>query len=210
MIALSTIAANVRVKYEAESTARWSDQGVYDAINEGLDELSEATLFYERYVTIPLVADRVYYDLRGYLPDNAISVTSIWDTVRQDWLQPASEDQLGFQWEQSTGEPQFFFTRGLCWLGIWPHPTSTTGYIRVNFAGIAPHFDFPQAVLSDLPDDYVTALEEYALYELSAQDGETQRALRHWQEYQTMEQSLADFVSRRINTARVGRIGGRR
>jgi hypothetical protein len=210
LIPLSQIAARVRTKFEAESTARWTDQGIYDAVNEGLEELAEATLFFERYVTIPLVADRTYYDLRGYLPESAIGVTSVWDTTTSAWLTPINQGDLGFRWEESAGEPQFYFLRGANWLGVWPKVSTTSGFIRVHFAGLPPRFTTPQSVLSDLPDDYVPALEEYALYELSAQDGETDKAIAHYQEYAAKEKSLADFVSRRTATARVGRVGGRR
>jgi hypothetical protein len=203
--------ASILHKYEQSSTARWTDAAIKDAINEGLDELSESTLFYERYVTIPLVADRIYYDLRGYLPESALAVVSIWDYARNDWLWPISEDQLGFKWEQSRGEPQFYFLRGLNWLGLWPIPSgSTTGYVRVYYAGLCPHYEMGQDVRSEIPEDLLHALEEYALYDLSAQDGETDKALQHWEEYTTIEADFRKLVEKRGVAARHGRIGGRR
>ena len=211
MIPLSEITSRVRTKFEAESTTKWENQGIYDAINEGLDELSEQTLFYERYVTIPINPDQTYYDLRGYLPETIIGVTSVWSTVRGDWLTPIEEDDLGFKWEESTGDPQMFWLRGIYWLGVWPKGSSTsTGYLRVHFAGMAPRFSTPQDVLSDLPDDLVPALEEYALYELNAQDRETERSLAHWEKYQKMEKQLGDFIDKRIVRAKHGVLGGRR
>lgn len=189
---------------------KWDNQSIYNAINEGLDELSEATGFYERYVTIPIVGNRTYYDLRGYLPENVVGVRSVWSTVREDWLVPISEENLGFQWEQSAGDPQHFFVRGISWLGVWPKADTTAGYLRVYFAGLAPHFTVPQDVLADLPDDFVPALEDYALYELAAQDRETDKALEHWREYVAREDGLYRFVNNRVVRARRGAIGGRR
>jgi len=209
VIPLSSIISRVRTKHEASSTARWSDAAITESINDGLDELSQSTLFYERAVSIPTV-ERTYYDLRGYLPESAVAVTSVWSTTGERWLIPVSPEHLGFKWEESTGEPQFFWVRGLHWLAVWPKPNSATGYLRVHFAGLAPHYTVGQDVLADLPDDFVPALEDYSLYDMAAQDGETEKALRHFGEYRKREQAFAEFIERRTSTARHGAIGGLR
>jgi len=209
VIPFSQIIENVRIQYEAESTVRWSTKAIGDAINEGLDEFSEATRFYERHVTIPVGNLRSYYDLRGLLPESAIGVSSVWNSERGDWLNPLDPAELRSRWEQSTGTPQSFFMRGLFWMGVWPRPETTVGFHRVYFAGHAPHFTHPQAVLMDLLDDYVPALEQYAMYEMAAQDGETTRALIHFDEVQKRSTQIKNFVERRIVAARVLRMGAR-
>ena len=208
MVPLSEIITNVRTQYAAESTVRWKDPDIRDAINEGLDELSEATRFYERHVSVPVASLRTYYDLRGWLPESALGVTAVWSSVINEWLEPGSSIAR-FQWERSVGPSQSFFMRGIYWMGVWPKPSTSTGFLRVYFTGLAPHFDFPQAVLRELPDDFIPALEEYALYELAAQDGETTRALQHFKDYGVRERSLRDFVERRTVTARVLKMGSR-
>ena len=209
MIPFSTIIGNVRTQYEAESTVRWSNADIGAAINEGLDDLSETSRFYERHVSVPIAGQRIYYDLRGFLPESALGITSVWSSVVEDWLQPVSPKELKSRWEQSTGSPKSFFMRGLFWMAVWPKPETTTGFHRVYFAGHAPHFTFPQDVQRDLLDSFVPSLEEYALYELCAQDGETTRALSHWSEYSRRTKEITDFVERRTVSARVLRMGGR-
>jgi hypothetical protein len=207
LIPLSQIIANVRTRYEASSPIRWPDFDIRDALNEGLDDLSETTRFYERHVTIPFGNLRSYYDLRGWLPESALGVTSVWSNVLNDWLTPVSAMQLRSRWEQAEGPSLEYFMRGLFWMVVWPRPAVASGSMRVYFAGHAPHFTHSQAVLLDLTDDFVPALEEYALYEMAAQDGETSRALSHWQDYDGRAQELAKNVERRITTARVMKMG---
>lgn len=211
MIPLSDVGARVRVRYEAESggaTTRYTNTSVYAFINDGLRELAEATLFYERYVTIPLEAEQRFYDLRGFTPETVVRIKSVWSTTRNDWLRPTAVEDFDTTWEQSVGEPQRFFTRGIYWLAVDPVPSSTAGFLRVYFAGIPGEYTHAQAVLGDLPDDYVPALEAYALYEMAAMDRKTKSALLYWKDYQTREKSLAGFVDRRSVEAYAGRIGG--
>lgn len=207
MIPLSQIITNVRIRHESESSIRWLNADIQESINDGLDDLSEVTRFYERHVSVPMSSRRTYYDLRGFLPETALGVTSIWSSVQEDWLEPRTARELGSRWEQAEGSPQHFFTRGIYWFAIWPRPAITTGYLRVYFAGQAPHFTYPQAVLMDLLDDMVPALEEYALYDLAAQDGETDRALFHFVDYSRRSDILAKEVERRIVTSRVLKMG---
>lgn len=203
MIPLSQIVSNVRTRYEAESTVRWSDTPIVAAINDGLEDLSEASRFYERHISVPLGNLRSYYDLRGWMPETALGVTSVWNTSLNSWLEPTGIEKLGSRWERSTGTPLSFFMRGLFWMGVWPKPaTSGTGYLRIYFAGYAPKFTSSQSVLRDLPDDLITCLEDYALYELSAQDGESDRALLHFADYDARSKQFAAFIDRRIVRAR--------
>lgn len=209
MIPLSTIVGRVRARYEQSSTVRWSDDDIKKYINEGLETLAEASDFYERYTTVALENGRQYYDLRGFTPETVVSVKSVWSSARNDWLQPVDSGDLQFQWEASTGDPQVFFTRGIHWLGVWPRPGSTnTGSLRVYFSGIPYRYTIDQAVLADLPDDHVPALEEYALHEMAIQDGDVDLSMRYWASYIERENRLSRFADHRLDGGTVGRYGG--
>ena len=158
------------------------------------------------------MAGQAYYDLRGFTPEDMIGVTSVWDTVSSAWLDPVGEPDSvgGVRWEASAGQPQVFWMRGIYWLGVWPIPSDSTGYIRVHFSGLAPHFVIDQDVLAELPDDFIPALEDYALYEMSAQDGETSKAMEHYKNYSERSDAFRQFVERRTVTARHGVIGSNR
>jgi hypothetical protein len=197
----------VRTRFEAESLVRWSDSCIHTAVNEGLDELSESARFVERVVSVPIAA-RNFYDLRGYVPDDFVSVRAIWSTVREDWLTPTSEHLLHERWEESTGDPHSFFKRGWNWIVVYPRATSATGFLRVYLSCLAPQLLHGQAVTEDLPDDFAPALEDYALYDLQAQDGETRKALGHWKEFSERQRNFGEFVESRGRTS--GFIGGAR
>jgi hypothetical protein len=211
MIPLSTLLSRIRTRYEAEagvsSPVRWTDAEITKFVNEGLESLAESTGFYERYCTIPCEANRVYYDLRGFTPETVSRIKSIWCSNRNDWLKPETPENLDFTWEQATGDPLVFFTRGIYWIGLYPHPVDSTGYLRVYFEGIPGRFTHTQAVLGDLPDQYYPALEDYALYEMASLDGESQRAIAHFQAYVAREKALRNYMDRRLVASTAGRLG---
>jgi hypothetical protein len=182
-----------------------------DFVNEGLESLAEATLFYERYTTLPLQEGVTWYDLRGFTPETVLKIKSVWNEEGNMWLEPGNPGKLDMRWEQATGNPRTFWARGIYYFGIYPkHDSapSTDGqarvYLRVYFAGIPSRFTNTQAVLSDLPDDHVQALVDYVLYEMYAIDGETQMSLYYWNKYVTRETELARFVDGRVDGARTG------
>jgi hypothetical protein len=133
----------------------------------------------------------------------------VWSSVRNDWLTPVDIGDLQFKWEESTGDPHLFCTRGIYWFGVWPKGgTSTTGLLRVYFAGLPARFANDQSVLLDLPDDHVPALEDYALHEMAFQDGETQLGMRYWQSYLEREKKLSMFVDHRLDGSITSRYAG--
>lgn len=210
MIPLSDIIARVRVRHESSSTTRWTDARITDLVNDGLESLAEAGSWYERYTTVPEQGLRTWYDLRGFTPETISHIKSIWSTSRNDWLTPVTEDELDPDWEDATGSPQVFFTRGIYWLGVYPKlgETDTAGYLRIYFTGVPQRFSYTQAVLRDLPDSYIPALEDYALYEMALIDREPKKALMHWQSYTKREKSLHDFADRRMEGGSAIQMGG--
>lgn len=208
MIPLSQIISRIRTRYEVSDTVRWSDSDIKLFVNEGLECLAESSHFYERYITIA-VRPGTWYDLRGFTPETVVSIKSAWSTTRNDWLTPVGEGDLQFKWEDSTGDPQLFFTRGVYWFGVWPKASSsTTGDIRIYFSGVPNRYLVDQSVLYDLPDDHVPALEDYALHEMAFQDGEKQLALRYFKSYSDREKRLAQFVDHRLDGGISSRFSG--
>lgn len=208
MLTLSDIRSRVRTKFEASST-RWSDEDIDAAINDGLGELSEATRYYESWVSILLKSGRTYYDLRGLTPETALSVTAVWHEPGVRWLTPMSLKDIGIsEWEETGGNPTGWFVRGLWWLGIWPHPSSDLDeYLRLHYTAVAPALVDDGDEPRQLPDEFVPALEEYALYELQQREGETDKALFWWGKYKERERLLEQHMAHRVSTARTGRIG---
>jgi hypothetical protein len=209
MLTLSEIRSRVRTRYEASSTTRWSDADINAAINDGLGELSEATRYFEQWVSIPLKDSRTYYDLRDWIPFSFLSVSAVWHQSGNRWLSPTSHTDMKTQrWEITDGNPVLWFTRGLWWLGIFPHPSSDLAeFVRVYYSAVAPGLEEDGEEPAQLPDEFVPALEEYALYELTQKDGETDKALYWYAKYKARETALEQHMAHRISTARTGAIG---
>lgn len=208
MLSFADLESSARTVFEAESSARWESQDFLDAANEGLDDLSE-TGFYERFATIPLKGRQTYYDLRGFLPEDLVRLTFVFNPDNQLWLDPmAIVDMVTPRWETIPGTPQQYLVRGLYWLGLYPRPESDTGSVRVYYEGLAPHFKDSSSIISDLPDDLTMVLEDYILYDLSARDGESDKAMLHWSDYWKGRKDLNGFVKNRIES-RAGRMSRR-
>ena len=208
MLTLSDIRSRVRTKFEA-ATTRWSDADIDAAINDGLGELSEATRYYESWVSIKLKASRTYYDLRGLTPETAMSVTAVWHEPGVRWLTPMALQDITYEeWEETSGNPTGWFVRGLWWLGVWPHPSSDVDeFLRVYYSAVAPKLVDDGDEPRPLPDEFVPALEEYAVYELQQREGETDKALYWWGKYKEREKALEQHMAHRVTTARTGKIG---
>ena len=208
MLTLSDIRSRVRTKFEA-ATTRWSDADIDAAINDGLGELSEATRYYESWVSIKLKASRTYYDLRGLTPETAMSVTAVWHEPGVRWLSPMALQDITYEeWEETSGNPTGWFVRGLWWLGVWPHPSSDVDeFLRVYYSAVAPKLVDDGDEPRQLPDEFAPALEEYAVYELQQREGETDKALYWWGKYKEREKALEQHMAHRVTTARTGAIG---
>jgi hypothetical protein len=59
----------------------------------------------------------------------------------------------------------------------------------------------------ELPEEYHMGIICYAVYDLLAQDAETEKALMWWAEYVQYETKLRDYVETRITRDKVGRLG---
>lgn len=209
MLTLGDIRSRVRTRFEQSATTRWSDADINAAINDGLAELSEATRYYERWVSVPLKEDRTYYDLRGLTPEIVLSVTAVWHDEGVRWLTPINTSDIGYdEWEETTGNPTGWFARGAWWLGIWPRPSSdVVEFLRVYYSAVAPSMDEDGEEPKQLPDEFVPALEEYACYELQQREGETEKALHWWARYKERERLLEQHMAHRITRARTGVLG---
>lgn len=210
MIPLSDIIARIRLRYETESggaASRYSTADIQGLVNDAVEVLAEGSRFWERYISIPMIEGQSFYDLRGFTPDTVVTIKSVWNNERNEWLLPDEEKNLGYRWAQAAGQPERYFVRGAHWIGVFPHPSATAGYLRVHFSGIPSPLNYPQAVLSDLPDNHIEALVSYCLYEMAALDRQTDMAINYFQDYQTREKQLHDYIDRRLVGARAGRFG---
>lgn len=216
---LSDLRDEIRRRFEQSSTTRLSDERLDAALNAGLEELGERSEFVETYVVVPILGGRTYYDLRGILPDEAIRVTAIWSPKSHWWLKGAHIREFPFrQWEKAAGMPRRFWMKGLFHLGIFPRPDGTVSdpsapegiHLHVYFTAVPTALAHSDQRIFTLPDDLSDAVEEYAMYELYVQEGETPKALLHWNHFLEMvELTKTQREKRQTRARRWQRFGGK-
>lgn len=206
---LSDIRSSVRTRYESSGTVRLDNTRLDNAINDGIEELSERTEAFESFAVVPIKSGRTYYDIRNLLPDTAIKVTSVWLPDENWWLTYMPPRKFTWrEWERTNGSSRNWFMRGLYFLGVFPHLNANTGVMHVYFKHTHPILSNTFDIIM-VPEDFVEAVEEYALYDLYCQDRETGKALMHWAGFQERAKDLRDLVERRGKRPRAGRIGYR-
>jgi hypothetical protein len=210
-ITLTQLRAHVRRRFEQDTSVRLEDERLDEAINEGMIDLAENTEFYERNTTVNQIAGRTYYDLRGILSPNFIRPKAIYNSTTGLWLEKiASKELVTDRWELDTGDARIWFVRGLYHFGVHPHTNANAGTFKIYYSCVPSELVNGSDTVTDLPVDHGGAIELYALYDLYAQEGMTEMAMKNWELYGEAVGSLRDQSKRRVERARTGTMGRRR
>jgi hypothetical protein len=194
---------------EVNGRTFWTDPDIADAINAGYMELSDQTEWNENRVTIDLLNDRPYYDLRTIIGDRFLAVRPAYHTETRRWLIPTVARNLDVhdrRWERVTGAPQRFLLRGLWWLGLYPRTTADAGTVTLY------DVELPEPLVNDddepgFPAAFHVGIVDFAVSDLFSQDGEATWALAAWQAYLATEAALAAWVDHRGSTPAVHGLG---
>jgi hypothetical protein len=195
-----------RLRVDSTTPVWYSEDDVEDSLNEGLEEMSDATEWCEDYSIVSLLSNLQYYDLRTDVPDTILAPKRAFNITTNRWLTPTDIRDMDFQtyvrWEEVTGEPERLIMRGLWWMGFWPIKNSDTGKVKVYYTCL------PEAMVADtdepdFPSEFQIGIIMYAMADLLAQDRETKKALRYWNQYQEIEKRFAKYVKQRISLDRV-------
>lgn len=198
-----------RLEESTSSPVYFTESEVADALNEGYQEISDASEWSETSVAIKLLPGQIYYWI-GHSSVLALTPKQAFNNQSSRWLDWTTVgylDRAHSQWEISQGQPDQMFTRGLGWIGFWPVTPSTGSTITLYCTTL------PSALSSDsdtpgFPQEFHLGLVEYALYDLFAQEAEVQKALGFWGRYQAKEAELNQYVQRRAKDRRVAFTGG--
>lgn len=192
--------------------AFWTASDVKRAIADGYDEMSDASEWYEREASLRLLSNNQYYDLRYILESDVfLRLRAIWNMTTNRWLEPISLDDLDYrtyrQWEDVTGEPEKWLMRGLWWLRMFPMKNSDSGAVQLFYKALPPAMvnstDEP-----GFPKEFHEGIVEYAIGDLLSQEGETRRAVDHFNKYRAYEDGLTKWADGRISTDRTMRLRG--
>jgi len=199
-----------RLEEDSSSPDFHTLQKIKDSINEGYEEISEATEWYETNLNISLTTS-TYYDLSSLTTRPFLSLSRVFNNQINQWLVTTDYRELDNQfpmWEANTGEPTKILMRGAWWLGLYPKAPAASGTIKLYHTGM------PAALSADgdtpgFPQEFHPALLDYATYDRLCHDRQFDKAMQYWQAYQQGEQKLAEYVRSRIRMDRVPMMGGR-
>lgn len=202
-----------RLNESSSSGVPWTAADVDDAINDGYEEISDASEWYERSANVPLLHNQAYYDLRTNLGDDTmLSPGRCLNVQTNRWMIPTQVREMDNhtyrRWETiSTGAPERIFQRGLWWLGTFPKSSVDSGVIRFFYTAIPPllEHDWDEPTF---PKEFHYGLVEYAIGDLFGQDGETKKALGWYAKYQQKEAGLTAFVQGRERVDRIYALHG--
>ena len=199
-----------RLQEVATAPVFWTVADVHAALNEGYAEISDATEWYERWVTIDLLRERPYYDARRLMPEPMLRIGAAFNEQTNRWLTPCSPTDLDrgwARWETTVGTPDHVLVRGLWWLRYWPLNGADSGTIKQSYTALPPAL-VEDADTPGFPATVHYGLVEYALADLWAQDAETTLALQAWQTYLLYEGALMAFVQGRVAVPMVSGMAG--
>lgn len=196
----------VRRRLNESTTVFFSDQDVKDALNEGYAQMADVTEFYERYVNIPMLSKRTYYDLTHIITETFLSPRRVFNTTTNRWLDPTDPFDMDYhtyvQWELVQGQPEKCFMRGNWFLGVWPKPSGDLGQLRFYHTAI-PDAMSRSTDEPEFPREFRQGVIDYALCELLADQKETAKAMLHYAAYETYEKGLKAYVEGRTTIAGV-------
>jgi len=202
---LGEIHRKVRKRLDEESQAFFSDEDILASIQEGYEEMADASGFFERWAMVKMLKGRTYYDLSQILPRSFLAVSRVFNPNTNKWLDPVTDRDLDYktlpQWELTDGTPEKYLVRGVWWLGVFPHERQDTPGLRVYHIGLAPPLREPTDV-PQFPQEFHEGLVTFAISDCLAQQRETKKALKYWASYSVYEGQLTDYVDRRVLVAR--------
>lgn len=164
----------------------YSTLDMNDSIQDGVDEICAFTGCVYASATISFTANKSYYDLLTLLP-NYIGVIAIFNNAIKRWLIPTSLrklDQDRIDWETALGVPYYFVPVSHRYMAIYKKPGAVGyGNMFIFYRAAAPTLDDTTNI--PIPDDHLTAVENYCLTDLWEQN----------QEFTKGQESLKNYIS---------------
>ena len=174
-----------------------------DSIQDGWDEVNAFAGCSFATATIPIQANRTYYDL-GTILGNYVGLYAIFNTQFNRFMIPISErklDQFRIDWETAIGTPWYFWPVNYRYIAIYKKPGSSTGNFYVFYLASAPTLDDTTTIT--IPDDHIQALENYNITDLLEMQQEWGKASAMFDTYVSNLESLRILMRNKRNPDRL-------
>lgn len=172
------------------------------SIQDGVDEVCAFSGCIYKSASLDFIPNKTYYDLPSLLPDY-IGLVALFNTVVKRWMIPTSSKKLDrerIDWEACYGTPWWFVPINYRYMAIFRKPISAYGKMYIYYIAAAPTLtdDIPIPI----PDDHITALEQYTLTDLWEQNQEISKASENIQMYISNLEELRVYMRNKRNSDR--------
>lgn len=192
--------AEVRRQLDDASERFVTNDDINDSLNEGYEDMSDVTEWYERTFNLRCQSGRNYYNIRDMVQEELIRVLRCYSKTGNWWLHPDSLRNLDgvlSQWETNRGEPRSYLMRGHWWMGLWPKPSADFDSVeRVYYSAMPPALTLDTDA-PGFPDEFHRGLVDYALYDIYMQDRDPDVALNYYARYLVFRNALDAYVDGR-------------
>ncbi len=200
---MTRVDLQARVQNYLQNSVYYSGQNFNDSIQDGLDEVCSYTGCILKSATVPFTQFTTYYDMLTLLPDY-IGVYAIFNNVIKRWLLLTSLKKLyqaRIDWDTVYGTPYYFCPITHRYVAIYLKP-SVVGYGNMFVFYIAQAPALGDSTTIPIPDEHVTALENYVINDLNEQAQEFGKADALMKNYVKNLEDLRVLVKNKRNRDR--------
>lgn len=166
-----------------------------DSIQDGVDEVVAFSGCVYKSAVVPFQKNLTYYNMISILPDY-LGVVAIFNQTIKRWLFPSSVrkfNQDRIDWECANGTPYYFDVINHRYVVIYRKPSvDNYGNMIVYYRATAPLLDDNTQI--PIPDDHITALEQYNITDLWEQNQEFSKAAENLEMYKTNLEELRVYI----------------
>lgn len=162
----------------------WSTAQIDAVIDEASEVLAEEAKSIKRTAFVARQAGAIYYSTRAVASD-VMAITRVWLPDQSKRLTAVSILELDGQhrtWPTATGDPEYWFPLSWDTFGLYPHPATGGGLLRVDYLAwprtLSDDEDEPE--FRDADHD---SLVMYGLYDGLMKMWHHERALQIWAQF---------------------------
>lgn len=182
---------------------------VKTALNDAYRRLAEETEFYEKDLTVNLVASQLHYNL-GSLDPTVISVRRVKNDQTDRFMYVRTVDQMDAayqKWTSITGSPEILVPRSILVFAIWPMSAVSSGTLTAKVGAIPAELS-ADGDTPPFPETFHRVIIEGAKADLFATEKEAVKAKRAMDKFRAGSGALRAWVASRASKALTGVIGG--
>lgn len=192
-----------RIQNYLNNTVYYQGYDLNDSIQDGIDEVVAFSGCVYKSATISFTQYTTYYDMLNILPDY-IGVVAIFNNPIKRFLYPTSLKKLNqtrIDWDTVYGVPYYFVPISHRYVAIFQKPSVINyGNMFVYYIAQAPTLDDSTQI--PIPDEHITALENYIINDLNEQAQEFGKCQELFPNYTNNLKSLRDLMKSKRNSDR--------